>query len=218
MHPKYKPLIAIPHCGTICASTVQSLVCLNPVPDVIFPSSSLIMCNRNFAAKSLLEGDHTHLFFIDSDVGFQAEAFARVLVQSGQDSIAAGIYPYRCNIPTGGKPYPISDGDMLSHVNKSGFARVKAAATGFMSIPRTVLETMLKTYQPNELFALDYDRERDVIIGEDVAFCKRWTDLGGQVWMDCRSRLTHQGQEVFQAQSFEDWFATTQTYKDNPVP
>ena len=34
-------------------------------------------------------------------------------------------------------------------------------------------------------------------LSEDFAFCKRWTELGGEIWMDIHSRLDHVGAFVF---------------------
>jgi hypothetical protein len=30
-----------------------------------------------------------------------------------------------------------------------------------------------------------------------AAFCKRWTDIGGEIWADLESRLDHVGLSVF---------------------
>ena len=30
-------------------------------------------------------------------------------------------------------------------------------------------------------------------LSEDYAFCRRWQSVGGKVFIDARSRLTHQG-------------------------
>jgi len=34
-------------------------------------------------------------------------------------------------------------------------------------------------------------------LSEDFAFCKRWTDIGGEIWADLESRLDHVGPSVF---------------------
>jgi hypothetical protein len=34
-------------------------------------------------------------------------------------------------------------------------------------------------------------------LSEDFAFCKRWTDIGGEIWADLDSRLDHVGPAVF---------------------
>jgi len=34
-------------------------------------------------------------------------------------------------------------------------------------------------------------------LSEDFSFCKRWTDMGGEIWADLESRLTHVGTMSF---------------------
>jgi hypothetical protein len=36
-------------------------------------------------------------------------------------------------------------------------------------------------------------QETGKYLSEDFAFCKRWTDLGGEIWIDRDSKLTHLG-------------------------
>ena len=39
--------------------------------------------------------------------------------------------------------------------------------------------------------------EDGTYLSEDFAFCKRWTDMGGEIWADLNSRLNHVGQMTF---------------------
>src|SRR5262249_21777665 len=34
-------------------------------------------------------------------------------------------------------------------------------------------------------------------LSEDYAFCRRWRDMGGKVWVDLNCKLTHMGQHLF---------------------
>ena len=34
-------------------------------------------------------------------------------------------------------------------------------------------------------------------LSEDYAFCRRWRDLGGEVWADVEARLTHVGHAAY---------------------
>lgn len=49
--------------------------------------------------------------------------------------------------------------------------------------------------------------ETGTYLSEDFSFCRRWTDMGGEIWIDLRSRLTHLG-----AVSFEGDLATQFTF------
>jgi hypothetical protein len=97
-----------------------------------------------------------------------------------------------------------------------GFARMRYAGTGFLMIKRHVLEKMCQYYQslqfrhehstaeglansPNRfaLFECIVDPETRTYLSEDFSFCKRWTDMGGEIWADLESRLNHVGPVTF---------------------
>jgi len=48
------------------------------------------------------------------------------------------------------------------------------------------------------LFDCMIDHASGTYLSEDFAFCKRWTDIGGEIWADLESRLDHVGPSVFQ--------------------
>jgi hypothetical protein len=100
--------------------------------------------------------------------------------------------------------------------SKGGFARVKFAGTGFLMIRRDVLTRMLERYSdlkytrqnqaedtlkgsPNRcaLFNCMIDQATGTYLSEDYSFCRRWTDMGGEIWADLESRLTHVGPMAF---------------------
>jgi hypothetical protein len=105
--------------------------------------------------------------------------------------------------------------DQVKVVN--GFTRVRYAGTGFLMIRRHVLEKMcahpdyaplqfLREHSldalagsPNRfaLFECMIDPATGTYLSEDFAFCKRWTDIGGEIWADLESRLDHVGPSVF---------------------
>ena len=109
----------------------------------------------------------------------------------------------------------IDDPDHVVAVN--GFTRVRYAGTGFLMIRRQVLEKMCEhpDYAPLQFFrehSIDalagspnrfalfdcmIDHSNGTYLSEDFAFCKRWTDIGGEIWADLESRLDHVGPSVF---------------------
>jgi hypothetical protein len=109
----------------------------------------------------------------------------------------------------------INDPDHVAVVN--GFTRVRYAGTGFLMIRRHVFEQMCAhpTYaslqffrehsldalagSPNRfaLFECMIDPKTGTYLSEDFAFCKRWTDIGGEIWADLQSELDHVGPAVF---------------------
>ena len=96
-----------------------------------------------------------------------------------------------------------------------GFVPVRDAPTGFMLIARRVFERLAEAmpelrYTPDPVPGegaqdLPHYRFFDVLaepdngryLAEDFAFCRRWQSIGGEVHVDTRSRLSHQGTRLY---------------------
>ena len=50
------------------------------------------------------------------------------------------------------------------------------------------------------LFECLIEPETGVYLSEDFSFCKRWTDIGGEIWADLQSCLDHVGPSVFRGE------------------
>ncbi|VEB22174.1 hypothetical protein [Avibacterium volantium] len=125
---------------------------------------SLITRARNNAvAEFLANKQWTHLFWIDSDIGFSVDAALRLLL-SDYD-IAAGVYPLKyeqfpSEIPAGmtkqefesaSTRYTVNtgrvEGDKVQlEIQPDGFMEIDEAPTGFMCIKREVFEKMMAHY------------------------------------------------------------------------
>ena len=99
---------------------------------------------------------------------------------------------------------------------RGGFLQSRYAGTGFMMIRRQALESMIDHYpelrythehrsaDPLEnnrwrsaLFNCMIDPETGTYLSEDFSFCRRWTDMGGEIWVDYTARLEHVGLMVY---------------------
>jgi hypothetical protein len=95
---------------------------------------------------------------------------------------------------------------------RDGFAKVAYGGTGFLMVRRQALLAMIERYpelryrrehRPNDtfsgspwryaLFNCMIDEASGTYLSEDFSFCRRWTDIGGEIWADLESRLTHVG-------------------------
>ena len=95
---------------------------------------------------------------------------------------------------------------------RDGFVTGTYAGTGFMLIKRKVLERMIVAYPETKykvahtyprvakqsenqfaLFDCMIEQGTNIYLSEDFAFCNRWRALGGKIWLDTKSRLTHTG-------------------------
>jgi len=100
---------------------------------------------------------------------------------------------------------------------KDAFVTGTYAGTGFMLIKRMVLERMIAAYpetkyslahtyprvekQSNNQYALFdcmIEPGTNIYLSEDFAFCRRWRQLGGKLWLDTQSRLGHIGTYKFE--------------------
>jgi hypothetical protein len=167
----------------------------------------------------------THLLFIDADIGFEPEQVVR-LIECGADMCAA-IYPIkridwdrvkstietaRSNPSAAALKYVFEVDDPNAITEKAGFVKVRYAGTGFLMIRRGALEKMCMHY-PQLQYKRDHSldaasdkrfalfecviAEDGTYLSEDFAFCKRWTDMGGEIWADLKSKLNHVGPMTF---------------------
>ncbi len=96
------------------------------------------------------------------------------------------------------------------------FATAVYAGTGFQLIKRRVFERLLAAHpelrfravhaRAGRLPASDnlcavfdplIDPATGAYLSEDYSFCRRWRALGGEIWLDLRSRLIHTGADDF---------------------
>ncbi len=112
-------------------------------------------------------------------------------------------------------PVNLADPEVARRADADGFAEVLDAPTGFMLIARSVFTQLAQAmpelrYTPDRMddataAALPHHRFFDVwaepgngrYLSEDFAFCRRWQSLGGQVFVDTRSCLTHTGTRTY---------------------
>jgi hypothetical protein len=104
---------------------------------------------------------------------------------------------------------------------EGGFATGIYVGGGFQLIRRGAVERMIAAYpethfksvhclpmsgtrrdvvESSNLYALFdciIDREAGTYLSEDYSFCRRWREIGGEIWIDGKSRLRHCGQFEF---------------------
>lgn len=171
---------------------------------------SLIPRSRNRLAAKFMAGNYTHLFFIDADIQFSSSAFFRLLL--ADRDIAVQVYPLKQLEPS--YPFfPINPGES----DADGFGEVYPATTGFMCIQRHVIEKLQAAYPEREylpdtpddphryfdLFPAFIEPESRHYWSEDYGLCWLWHQIGGQVWADVHSKLSHYGQHLFRGDLME---------------
>ena len=206
-------MVAIPaYTGTIHLGTMRSLMTdllsLKERGDEFEVhdecGNALIADARAVIVAQFLASDCDVLVFVDSDVCWEAGALVK-LVDHKADMVA-GIYPQRRDPIVYNVKW--SDKAELWADPETGLLEVAGVPAGFMKLSRGMLERMVEQYPDSEFYAeatpdkkawalfADY-RIGKHKMGEDYAFCRRWTDMGGKVWIDPEIRMGHVGNKTF---------------------
>ena len=175
--------------------------------------SYVARARNTICTKFLEDAEATDLFFIDSDMSWNPEAFIRMLLLP--ESVVAASYPTKnmweqwTSLPIlkeeGGRHHPI--GRQLQ--DGSALCAAETVATGFCRVKREVLERFMQKY-PNarykepgadqsrpdreyiEFFATG--REPDGLwYGEDRMFCKRLREMGEELYIYPNVTIGHFG-------------------------
>jgi hypothetical protein len=159
----------------------------------------------------LSDPDATDLVMIDNDVAWDALGLVKLL--DHDVDLVAAPYPKR--------DYPLQfmfrsemeNGADLMGDAKSGLVEVWGMPAGFMRMKRSMLEKMVAHYSALESYDRAVPSERTTrlfdplwweddegrkrVLSEDYAFCQRWRDIGGKVWMDVNIPMAHIGTHAF---------------------
>ncbi len=181
----------------------------------------------SLVAQFLDDPSATHLLFIDADIGFEPQQVLRLIECGADMCAAVypikrldwgrvkhTIETDRPNPAAAALQYVYEVDDPAAVTEKAGFIKVRYAGTGFFMIRREALERMCARYaqlrfkrdhsldaatRSDNRFALFecMIAEDGTYLSEDFAFCKRWTDMGGEIWADLDSKLAHVGPLTF---------------------
>jgi hypothetical protein len=174
---------------------------LNWSLDTMVNESLITRGRNNLMSKMMTNTTATHFMFIDADIRFQPESILQMLAY--EKDVIGGLYPkkalpvsYVINL----KPQTKIQGDIFT---------VDTMGTGFLLFKRTVYEQLIaahpeckyvddvglgKQYEPMmySIFDCKID-ERGHYLSEDWLFCRRWQELGGEIWAHSKVLLNHVG-------------------------
>ena len=155
-------------------------------------------------AFRLLEADRDVVGGVYPTKGIDWEK-ARAAVQAGRTDLLAASVGYVVRF--------IPSPDNSVEVDEAGFAPVSYVGTGFMMLKRAAVQRVADAHPELRASLRDFGgREVDEAVmifesmiepetghhlSEDYAFCRRWRDLGGEIFADFHGRLTHVGAYAF---------------------
>jgi hypothetical protein len=230
--------------GSFCKSTNDlSAMCAKYGIELRFYylfNESLVQRARNYVADEFLRSDCTHLMFIDSDIGFKANDVLTLLgiqtLHPETYDIMTGPYPkktiawekiktavelgkadenpFDLDYYAGDYVFNMAEGVKSFKINEP--VEVSEAGTGFMLIPREVLEKYSEAYPelkyiPDHVRTKNFDGTHEITaffdceidpdskryLSEDYFFCRNSTKIGIKVHMCPWMELQHVGSYIF---------------------
>lgn len=154
---------------------------------------SFLPITRDKLTKAFLDSAATHMLCVDSDIGWTPEDAQRLL-DTGHDFVS-GVYCKK----TPRRELPIN----FTNESIGELSKAHTVPAGFLLLSRACIERMIGAYRDlqyktddfgycwalwSSLYSpgVSYD-------GEDVAFCRRWTRVGGDIWVHRGVVLNHFG-------------------------
>jgi glycosyltransferase involved in cell wall biosynthesis len=104
--------------------------------------------------------------------------------------------------------------DVALVIDGDGFMKVREVPTGFMCIKRRVFDVLIKAYPELQyvhdwpegsvpkgfhyrFFDVMVDPESNRYLSEDYGFCRLWEKIGGEMYVDANSNLSHSGERLY---------------------
>ena len=179
---------------------------LNWSLDTMVNESLVTRARNNLMAKMMTNQAATHFMFIDADIRFQPESILQMIACDKE--VIGGLYPKKAlpvNYVINLKPETKIQGDIFT---------VDTTGTGFLLFKRSVYEKMIaqfpetkyvddvglgKQFEPMMYSIFDCKIDaRGHYLSEDWLFCRRWQDMGGEIWVHSKVLLNHIGHYEFQ--------------------
>lgn len=209
-----RPMLCMPTHRDLHALTVRSLLATQealwqrqiPFHMEVGVGSSLVHHARSKLAWQFLQSNCNRLFWVDSDITWEAADFLRLLALSTKMPVVSAAYPVKRDPPEFLLSAVALDTDIPA--NEYGCVPVSGVGLGFTCIDRKVVEIIAEK-SPKAIFPdvpdgpiphlFRCDMAGDRARGEDMAWFADCREAGFDVWLDPNVELGHIGQKVFRA-------------------
>lgn len=146
--------------------------------------------------RKALDAKADVIVFIDYDVSWRPGDLLKLVETKGD--VVAGFYRYK----KAEEEYMgalITDEDGLPQVRADGALRGYRAPAGYLKITKEAVTHFMRSY-PELIYGVAFNpcvdlfnhgAHKGIWYGEDMAFCRRWLDCGGELWIVPDLELTH---------------------------
>jgi hypothetical protein len=216
-----KILMAVPaYGGTVCEKTLTGIYQTTrdmvragiSIELITVVNDSIVHHMRSNLANFFYHNtDATHLLWIDSDIGFTSDDVFKLIALKTE--FAAATYPkkvlpirYTCDLPKEGIVWNKEHSAIeAAHVGcgfqllaRGAFERIAATFPELQYTPRSESRRVSEAEMRGSFHYYDTYKNKDgVLVGEDYAFCNRFRQAGGRIWLRPDIVLHHVGSHVF---------------------
>ena len=200
-----KVLVAVPCQEMVNVNFMTSLMHLQKPEGstITFTQSSILPQSRDTLADIAINGDYTHILFVDSDMVFPSDALHKLFMHNVD--ICTGLCFARkephnpCvykRIEYENPSRGIVNGNITPEDNiERDFFEVKACGMAFCLIKVEALAD-IRNRSDGELFRYIHS------FGEDLSFCIRALKCGYKIWCDGTISIGHVGEKIYRKQDY----------------
>lgn len=193
--PSYDGTITVWHASSLSETCKLGLTKDINVFAIYMSYDSLVQRARNDIIQLALETEVDDLVFIDCDVDWSPEDFFKLLEHDVD--VIGGIYPKKGDQ----EEYPVKALNGNMKFKENGLVEVEGIATGFLRLTKKAIqkiwevsEEYTEPHKPKPIrMVFDIAIQNGELVSEDIAFCRKWRDLGEKVWFDPSINLSHVG-------------------------
>ncbi len=202
-------MLAMPINRDLPSGTVHSLMRTQvlmfqkgiPLSFNTYDGCSLVHKARNCLTWDFLKSDCTHLFWVDSDLTWDAETFLKFVVLGNKHDMLCGAYPKKDDKPT----FFMAPLHNRVTTNEFGCVEIKRIANGFSIMRREVVEALARSSRKIKMdhdgpaipFIYKLDDDGEELRGEDMRLCEDVRALGYKIWLDPNVAIGHVGQKTY---------------------
>jgi len=156
---------------------------------------------RNLLVAEFLKTDCKQLIFVDADLRWEAKDIIRLAER--REDVVGGTYPRK----QASEDYAVILGDAKE---KGDVLSVDGVPTGFLKISRYAIEALAEKaekYRDQSGGMVPVIFERAVVdgvrFGGDINFCRKWREMGGEVFLLPDLTMEHTGSKTWKG-NYED--------------